>query len=163
MQPFEVSFLDPYGHPDRGVDHLGMRVAGEAAYSKLIDFITTVSWRPRYFSFLCWSLQKAWESSSKKSKNGIIKVNKTLQRSILKRLDYAVAASTLLKDTDDIRIILRFDRDEKSYLMKKIDIDIYLPPGFPDKYRKGVIKAVEMCTVKRNLVEPPIIQANDMS
>jgi ribosomal protein S12 methylthiotransferase accessory factor len=65
--------------------------------------------------------------------------------------------------TDDIRILLRFDRDEKSYLMKKIDIDIYLPPGFPDKYRKGVIKVVEMCTVKRNLVEPPIIQVNDMS
>ena len=65
--------------------------------------------------------------------------------------------------TDDIRIILRFDRDEKSYLMKKIDIDIYLPPGFPDKYRKGLIKVVEMCTVKRNLVEPPVIQVNDMS
>jgi ribosomal protein S12 methylthiotransferase accessory factor len=47
--------------------------------------------------------------------------------------------------------------------MKKIDIDIYLPPVFPDKYRKGLIKVVEMCTVKRNLVDPPVIQVNDMS
>lgn len=99
-----VSFLDPYGHPDRGVDHLGMRVAGEAAYSKLIDFITTVAWRPRYFSFLSWALQNAWEASAKTSKNGIIKVNKTLQRSILKKLDYTVAASTLLLDSSSQRI-----------------------------------------------------------
>lgn len=65
--------------------------------------------------------------------------------------------------TDDIHIVLRFNRDDKSHLIKKIDIDVYLPPGFPDKYRKGVIKAVEMCTVKRNLMDPPVIQVNDMS
>jgi hypothetical protein len=99
-----VGFLDPYGHPNSGVDHLGMRVAGEAAYSKLIDFITTVAWRPRYFSFLSWALQKAWEDSAAKSKNGTIKVNRTLQRSILKRLDYTVAASTLLLDSSAQRI-----------------------------------------------------------
>ncbi len=104
MSSSYVSFLDPYGHPDRGVDHLGMRVAGEAAYSKLIDFITTVAWRPRYFTFLCWALKQAWDVSAEKSKDGDFKVNKTLQRSILKKLDYTVAASTLVLDGDAQRI-----------------------------------------------------------
>jgi hypothetical protein len=104
MASSNVSFLEPYGNPDSGVDHLGLRVAGEAAYSKLIDFITTVAWRPRYYSFLCWALQQAWEASSKKEKDGSIKVNKTLQSSIIKRLDYTVAASTLLLNSSAQRI-----------------------------------------------------------
>ncbi len=59
--------------------------------------------------------------------------------------------------TGDISMTLRFERNEKSHLMEKIAIEIHLPPAFPDKYRKAVIRAAEMCTVKRNLVHPPEI------
>ena len=59
--------------------------------------------------------------------------------------------------TDDISMTLRFERNETSHLMGKIAIEIHLPPAFPDKYRKAVIRAAEMCTVKRNLVHPPEI------
>ena len=58
----------------------------------------------RYFSFLCWALNQAWEASAQKSKDGAFKVNKTLQRSILKRFDYTVAASTLVLDSSAQRI-----------------------------------------------------------
>ena len=64
--------------------------------------------------------------------------------------------------TKNIRITLRFDRNKKSHLMEKIDIDIYLPDDFPDKYRKPVIRAAEKCTVKRNILHPPIIQVNEI-
>lgn len=56
-----------------------------------------------------------------------------------------------------ISMILRFERNEQTHLMEKIAIDIRLPPEFPNKYRKAVIRAAEMCTVKRNLVNPPEI------
>lgn len=59
--------------------------------------------------------------------------------------------------TDDINMTLRFDRNEKSHLMEKIAIDINLPPDFPHNYRKAVIRAAQMCTVKRNLIHPPEI------
>ena len=59
--------------------------------------------------------------------------------------------------TGDISMTLRFERNEKSHLMEKIAIEIHLPPAFPDKYRKAVIRAAEMCTVKRNLIQPPEI------
>ena len=59
--------------------------------------------------------------------------------------------------TDGIRMNLRFQRNEPSHLMEKIDLDIHLPPEFPDKYRKAVVRAAEMCTVKRTLMNPPQI------
>ena len=59
--------------------------------------------------------------------------------------------------TDDITMTLRFERNETSHLMEKINIDIHLPPDFPQKYRKALIRAAQMCTVKRNLIQPPEI------
>lgn len=62
--------------------------------------------------------------------------------------------------TDGIRMELRFERNEQSHLMEKIDLDIHLPPEFPAKYRKAVVRAAEMCTVKRTLINPPEIRVN---
>jgi putative redox protein len=62
--------------------------------------------------------------------------------------------------TKDIRLTLGFQRDEKTHLMEKINIDIHLPAGFPEKYRKAVARAAEMCTVKRTLVNPPVVAVN---
>lgn len=59
--------------------------------------------------------------------------------------------------TDGINMTLCFERNEKSHLMEQITIDIHLPPDFPPKYRKAVIRAAPMCTVKRNLIQPPEI------
>ena len=57
----------------------------------------------------------------------------------------------------DITMTLHFERNEASHLMEKIAIDVKLPPDFPPKYKKAVIRAAQMCTVKRNLIQPPEI------
>jgi len=62
--------------------------------------------------------------------------------------------------TEGLSMTLRFERNEKSHLMETITMDILLPPGFPEKYRKAVIRAAQMCTVKRNLEQPPQIIVN---
>ena len=81
---------------DSGVDHLGMRVAGERAYSALIDFTTTVTWRPRYLSYLCWSLREAWRSCSDgKASETMFKIDRDRWRRMLKRRDYLLAGATL--------------------------------------------------------------------
>ena len=59
--------------------------------------------------------------------------------------------------TEGITMTLRFERDEKTHLIEKLHMDIHLPPEFPEKYRKAVIRAAEMCTVKRALAQPPEI------
>jgi ribosomal protein S12 methylthiotransferase accessory factor len=59
--------------------------------------------------------------------------------------------------TEGLKMSLVFERDEKTHKMEKITIRIDLPDGFPRKYRKAVVKAAEMCTVKRSLSDPPEI------
>jgi hypothetical protein len=42
-------------------------------------------------------------------------------------------------------------------MVGEVLIDIALPGGFPEKYREAVVRAVNQCTVKRHLAQPPTI------
>ncbi|MDL2274568.1 OsmC family protein [Desulfosarcina sp. OttesenSCG-928-G10] len=59
--------------------------------------------------------------------------------------------------TDNIQLILRVVSDEKTHLMKTVDIDIVLPPEFPERYRAAVVRAAEMCLVKQTFLNPPVV------
>lgn len=56
---------------------------------------------------------------------------------------------------DGISMTLHLERNERTHLMETIHMVIHLPPAFPEKYRSAVIRAAQMCTVKRNLDQPP--------
>jgi len=58
-------------------------------------------------------------------------------------------------DTSKIKMTLQFDRNEKKHLTEAVHIHMDLPPEFPKKYRSAVVRAAELCTVKRNIVDPP--------
>ena len=58
-------------------------------------------------------------------------------------------------DTSGIKMSLQFDRNEEKHLTEAIRIHIDLPPEFPPKYKAAVAKAAELCTVKRNIFDPP--------
>ena len=64
---------------------------------------------------------------------------------------------------DGITMTLGFKQNEQSHMMETIDIAIHLPPEFPQKYRTAVIRAAEMCTVKRTLLKPPEIRITTAS
>jgi ribosomal protein S12 methylthiotransferase accessory factor len=38
----------------------------------------------------------------------------------------------------------------------KIDVEIKLPAGFPEKYRTAVVQAAGLCAVKKHLESPPL-------
>ncbi len=59
--------------------------------------------------------------------------------------------------TAGLEILQRVHWDEKAHHVSKIDLEILLPPGFPEKYREAVIAAAELCTVKKHLQAPPEI------
>jgi uncharacterized OsmC-like protein len=40
-------------------------------------------------------------------------------------------------------------------LITKIDIDLKLPEGFPEKYKAAVINSMNLCAVKKHLHQPP--------
>jgi ribosomal protein S12 methylthiotransferase accessory factor len=39
--------------------------------------------------------------------------------------------------------------------LKKVRIAIELPAGFPEKYRQAIIRAIDQCSVKRAMLDPP--------
>lgn len=53
----------------------------------------------------------------------------------------------------DVHLYSKFDPEEKRY--PKIGIDITLPEGFPEKYRKAVWRTANLCTVKKHILTPP--------
>lgn len=58
-------------------------------------------------------------------------------------------------DTTGLKMSLVFDRNEQTRLVETVNIHITLPPGFPEKYRSAVVKTAGLCTVKRNILNPP--------
>jgi len=58
-------------------------------------------------------------------------------------------------DTSKIKMNLQFVRNEKKHLIETVHIHLDLPREFPKKYKSAVVRAAELCTVKRNIIDPP--------
>ena len=56
---------------------------------------------------------------------------------------------------DDIRIVQRDERDQETGRVTKITLEIVLPEEFPEKYKKALIHTVDLCAVKRTMLDPP--------
>lgn len=56
--------------------------------------------------------------------------------------------------TEGIRIVERATFSEDGVLAK-VDLDLELPPGFPEKYKDAVAKVAEQCSVKRAIAAQP--------
>ncbi len=60
--------------------------------------------------------------------------------------------------TDNIRIIQTAEYDKQTGLPVNIKIDIKLSPDFPEVYKEAVIKAAELCKVKKTIANPPVFE-----
>lgn len=56
---------------------------------------------------------------------------------------------------EGIRILQRNHSSPFSGMVEKIDLEIQVPPTFPDKYRDSLVRAAELCAVKKHLEHPP--------
>ena len=61
-------------------------------------------------------------------------------------------------DTEGFKILLSFDWNEASHLVKKVTMKMQLPKNFPPQYKDAVLKAAELCAVKRHLQNPPTFE-----
>lgn len=57
--------------------------------------------------------------------------------------------------TEGVRILQRMHTDPLTGMVKKIDLEIQAPPGFPERYLPAMIKSAELCAVKKHLEHPP--------
>lgn len=57
--------------------------------------------------------------------------------------------------TEGLRILQRAHRNQATGMVEKVDLEIQTPPGFPEKYHQALIRAAELCAVKKHLESPP--------
>ncbi len=57
--------------------------------------------------------------------------------------------------TEGIRIVQNVHRDFSTGLVGQVDLEIQVPPEFPEKYRDSLIRSAELCAVKKHLEHPP--------
>jgi len=57
--------------------------------------------------------------------------------------------------TDGIRIIQRMHSDPMTHLIGQIDLEIQVPPSFPQQYYEALVRSANLCAVKRHLENPP--------
>ena len=55
----------------------------------------------------------------------------------------------------DIKVIQRDERDPQTGRVGKITIEIELPADFPEKYKKALLHSVDLCAVKKTMLDPP--------
>ncbi len=60
--------------------------------------------------------------------------------------------------TDGIRIVQRAQSSPLSGMIERIDLEIQVPPSFPQKYYDSLVRSAELCAVKKHLEKPPKFQ-----
>lgn len=57
--------------------------------------------------------------------------------------------------TDGIRILQRMHTNPMTGMVSQVDLEIQVPPTFPEKYRPSLVKSAELCAVKKHFETPP--------
>ncbi len=58
-------------------------------------------------------------------------------------------------ETEGMTLSMKYNWDAENKRYPEMDILLTLPPGFPAKYKDAIVRAMEQCVVKRNILEPP--------
>ncbi len=57
--------------------------------------------------------------------------------------------------TPGMSLSLSYEMDEKSQTCSRLNIDLKLPADFPPEYRKALIRVMNLCSVKKQILNPP--------
>ncbi len=58
-------------------------------------------------------------------------------------------------ETEGMALSMKYDWDNELKRYPTMTIELKLPDGFPDKYRKAIIRAMDQCVVKKHILDPP--------
>jgi len=57
--------------------------------------------------------------------------------------------------TDGIQIVQRMVSNPTNGMVEMVELEIQVPPTFPEKYYSALIRSAEQCAVKKHLEQPP--------
>jgi len=59
---------------------------------------------------------------------------------------------------EKVRVVQTMKRDPETHMVTDVTLRIELPKDFPDKYKESLIRAVDLCTVKKHIMKPPAFE-----
>jgi len=65
--------------------------------------------------------------------------------------------------TEGLRLEMRIEREPGSARIARLALDIQLPPGFPERHRDAVVRAADLCAVKKHILKPPAFEIRAVS
>ena len=60
--------------------------------------------------------------------------------------------------TEGIKIVQRLHSNPTTRMVDRVELDIVVPPDFPEKYHDALVRAADQCAVKKHLESPPTFQ-----
>jgi uncharacterized OsmC-like protein len=60
--------------------------------------------------------------------------------------------------TDGMSLRMACQWDDEKGRYTKMSLHLSLPVGFPEKYRKAVIRSMDLCAVKKHMMDPPVFE-----
>ena len=64
---------------------------------------------------------------------------------------------------EGVRLEQHTEVDPETRMVRRIALTIHLPAEFPERYRAAVVRAAELCTVKKHLERPPAVDVEAVS
>ncbi|WP_350344612.1 OsmC family protein [Proteinivorax tanatarense] len=62
--------------------------------------------------------------------------------------------------TKGLKLELGFEKNFETGLIEEINLNLTLPEKFPPKYEKAIVKAMNLCAVKKHIETPPNFNIN---
>ena len=62
-------------------------------------------------------------------------------------------------DVKDIFVEMNINYNDETQLVEGVDLIVNVPDAYPEKYRKALVGAMNVCHVKRQIQNPPKVEA----
>ena len=60
--------------------------------------------------------------------------------------------------TEGLGLEMQIEREPEKHRVVRLVLEIKLPEGFPEKHREAVIRAADLCAVKKHILSPPAFE-----
>jgi len=61
-------------------------------------------------------------------------------------------------DQTGMKLLMRTFSDSQGKRLERVELELKLPPGFPEKYEKAIVRVANQCAVKKAILNPPEIE-----
>lgn len=56
---------------------------------------------------------------------------------------------------EGVRVVQHITTNSSTRMVEEIELEIQVPPEFPEKYHAALVKSANLCKVKKHFTEPP--------